>query len=91
VKGLALSPEQEYRRAEPGPDEKHYHVWRDRGLVLIAQPPRFRTSQAAGAAAARRWKRGSFMVRRCGSPCRFTVKRKRKRRPRKPCRHCGKA
>ena len=77
------------RRTEPPADAPHFHVWTDRGLVMIAQPPRFGSS-AAGRNAAKRagMKLGTFAVHRCALPCRFTLPRaKRKRRK---CRHCGK-
>ena len=70
------------RRDEPRADEPHYHVWRDTkpGRVLICEPPRFATRQAAGQAAARQMERGTFKVMKCDLPCRFTLPRKRRRR-----------
>ena len=86
-----LSPDNS-RRAEPEVTAPHFHVWIDTGgLALIAQPPRFGTAQAARQAA-KRHGLGKVHVMKCTAPesaCRFTVKRERK--PRKPCRHCGKA
>ena len=82
---------QESRRIECDPTDPHFHVWTDRGLVLIAERHRFNTRQAARKAAIRAgWESGAFAVRRCDLPCRFTLPRKRKRKPRRPCRHCGK-
>ena len=83
---------QDSRRVECPPTDPHFHVWSDRGLVMIAQPPRFNTRQAARKAAIRAgMEAGSFEVKKCALPCRFTVKRKRKRKrkPVKVCRHCG--
>ena len=77
------------RRTEPAADDPHYHLWTDRGLVMIAQRPRFGSSAAARNAAKRaQMQLGTFEVKQCALPCRFTVKRKRTRK-RKPCRHCG--
>lgn len=76
------------RRVECDPDEAHFHVWEDTG-VFIPQPPRFRTNAAARKAAVRAdLEPGSFMIRRCRLPCRFTLPKPRKRKRRK-CRHCG--
>ncbi len=86
---MLISPDS--RRIECEPTDPHYHVWTDRGLVLIAQPPRFRTRQAARKAAIRAgMEPGAFAVQKCALPCRFTVSRPRKRKPPKRCRHCGK-
>lgn len=77
---------------QPAIDEPHYHVWREHGLVFIAQPRRYRTRQAARQAAIRSGlEAGAFMVRPCSLPCRFTVKRKRRRRKPRRCRHCGRS
>ena len=82
---------QDSRRIECPPTDPHYHVWTDRGLVMIAQRPRFNTRQAARKAALRAgWQAGTFNVQKCVPLCRFTVPRKRKRKPVKVCRHCGK-
>ena len=84
---MLISPET--RRVECEPTAEHHHVWLDKGMVMIAQPPRFNTRQAARKAAIRAGMEvGSFEVKKCALPCRFTVKRKRKRK-RKKCRHCG--
>ena len=81
---------QDSRRVECEPTAEHHHVWLDKGMVLIAQPPRFNTRQAARKSAIRAGMEvGSFEVKRCALPCRFTVKRKRRKRRRKKCRHCG--
>lgn len=80
-----ISPDS--RRSEPAPDEAHYHVWTDRGFVMIAQPPRFATRQAARQAAQRAGL-DPFIVRKCALPCRFTLPRKPRKRRR--CK-CGKA
>ena len=65
------------------------HLWVDRGMVLIAQRPRFGSSAAGRNAAGRAGlELGTFEVKKCALPCRFTVKRERKRKVRK-CRHCG--
>ena len=89
---MALTFSADSKRDEPTVDEPHFHVWLDTGgLVLIAQPPRFKTRQAARQAAVRRGILPELLhVMKCPVPCRFTVKRKRKRKPRKPCSHCGK-
>ena len=80
---------QDSRRIECEPTAEHHHVWLDKGMVMIAQPPRFNTRQAARKAAIRAGlEAGSFEVKKCALPCRFTMKRKRKRK-RKKCRHCG--
>ena len=88
--GLKFSPDS--TRDEPAATEEHYHVWLDTGgLALLAQAPRFRTRQAARQAAVRRGIRPEILhVMKCRNPCRFTVKRQRRRKPRKPCAHCGK-
>ena len=79
---MLISPET--RRIECEPTAEHHHVWLDRGMVMIAQPPRFNTRQAARKAAIRAGMEvGSFEVKRCALPCRFTVKRERKRKRRK--------
>ena len=81
----------ESRRVEPPASAAHFHVWHDAGLVLIAQPPRFGSRAAARKAAIRAGlDLGTFEVKACALPCRFTVKRRRKRKPRRKCRHCGK-
>ena len=36
---------QDSRRVECEPTAEHHHVWLDKGMVLIAQPPRFNTRQ----------------------------------------------
>ena len=78
------------RRTEPPATGPHYHVWVDAGNVLIAQPPRFGSSAAGRKAAARAGlPNGTYSVLKCVLPCRFTVPRPRKRKPRKRCRHCG--
>ena len=85
---MLISPET--RRIECEPTAEHHHVWLDKGMVMIAEPSRFNTRQAARKAAIRAGLEvGSFEVKQCALPCRFTVKRKRKRK-RKRCRHCGK-
>lgn len=81
------------RRVECDPAEPHYHVWLLKGWpgVLIPQRPRFGTRQTARKAAIRAGHPvGSFEVKACRLPCPFTVKRPRKRKARKRCRHCGK-
>ena len=81
---------QDSRRIECEPTAEHHHVWLDKGMVMIAQPPRFNTRQAARKAAIRAgMETGSFEVKKCALPCRFTVKRKRKVRKVRKCRHCG--
>ena len=69
------------RRDEPAPDEPHYHVWIDTGkFAIIAQPPRFRSRQAARQAAIRNGYRPDVIhVMKCKLPCRFE-KTHRKRR-----------
>ena len=44
---------QDSRRIECEPTAEHHHVWLDKGMVLIAQPPRFNTRQAARKSAIR--------------------------------------
>ena len=67
---------QDSRRIECPPTDPHYHVWTDRWLVMFAQPPRFKTRQAARQAAIRaEMESGTFAVKRCALPCPFTVKR----------------
>ena len=76
------------RRIEPAATDPHYHVWRDHGLAQTIMTPRFGTNQAARQAALRAgMEKGAFVVRKCTLPCRCLVKRKR--RPRRKCRHCG--
>ena len=87
--GAAVLISPDSRRVECEPTDPHFHVWKDCGLVVIAQPPRFNTRQTARKAAIRSGlEPGAFEVKRCALPCRFTVKRTRKRKRRK-CRHCG--
>ena len=75
------------RRTEPDADAPHFHIWTDRGFVLIAQRPRFPSRQAARNLALRKgMEKGTFIVRACGLPCRFT--QKEPKRTRKPRRHC---
>ena len=65
-----ISPDS--KRTEPGPREPHFHVWIDRGRVLIIKRPRFPTRQAARNTALRRgYKPGTFIVRKCECPCRL--------------------
>ena len=85
---ITHSRDHEHLLDEPPVEEKHLHVWIQTGLVLIAQPQRFRSRQAARAAAVRSGY-ADFAVRTCKDPCVFTIPRKKKRKVRR-CRHCGK-
>ena len=78
------------RRIEPPADGPHFHVWTDAGHIMIAQRPRFGSS-AAGRKAAKRagLPNGTYSVLKCPLPCRFTIPQKRKRKPPRKCRHCG--
>ena len=61
------------RRTEPPADAPHYHVWADKGRVLIVKAPRFPSRQAARNAAIRAgMKPGTFRVMKCNKlPCPF--------------------
>ena len=78
------------RRTEPDADAPHFHIWTDRGFVLIAQRPRFPSRQAAHNLARRKgMESGTFVVRACGLPCRFVQTPKRNRKPRRRCTCCN--
>lgn len=65
------------RTSEPPFDAPHWHVWIDRGKVLISQPARFPSRAAANNAALRSGlERGEFRVFACAEVIR-----------RRPCRH----